>query len=75
VIEPLGPVKKGTVTPEKSVAPQIRQQLLTNKRNQTMSDWVSGLSKTFCSDSKIKYQVGYSANPDPCAATTAATTG
>ncbi|HZQ16824.1 MAG TPA: SurA N-terminal domain-containing protein [Gaiellaceae bacterium] len=75
VIEPLGPVKKGSVTPEKSVANQIRQQLLQNKRNQTMSDWVSGLSKTFCSGSKIAYQAGYSASPDPCTATTSATTG
>ena len=75
VIEPLGPVKKASVTTEKDVANQIQQQLLQTKKNQTMSDWVSGLSKTFCSGSRIKYQVGYSANPDPCAATTAATTG
>ena len=75
VIEPIGPVKKASVQSEKSVASQIKQQLLQTKKNQTMTDWVSGLKKTFCSGSKIKYQTGYVANPDPCAATTAATTG
>jgi len=75
VIEPISAVKKGTVQTEKSVANQIKQQLLQTKKNQTMSAWVAGLSKTFCSGSKIKYQTGYVANPDPCAATTAATTG
>jgi parvulin-like peptidyl-prolyl isomerase len=75
VIEPIGPVKKASVQTEKTVADQIKQQLLQTKQNQTMSDWVAGLKKTFCSGSKIKYQTGYVANPDPCTATTAATTG
>ena len=35
-----------------------------------MTDWVSGLTKSFCSGSKIKYQVGYKPSSDPCAATT-----
>jgi hypothetical protein len=34
-----------------------------------MNTWVSGLSKQFCSGSKIKYQVGYTPNPDPCTST------
>jgi peptidyl-prolyl cis-trans isomerase C len=75
VIEPISGVKKASVQAEKTVADQIKQQLLQTKKNQTMSDWVSGLAKNFCSGSKIKYQTGYVANPDPCAATTAATTG
>lgn len=75
VIEPISGVKKASVQTEKSVADQIRQQLLQTKKNQTMNDWVSGLSKTFCSGSRIKYQTGYVANPDPCAATTTTTTG
>jgi hypothetical protein len=77
VVEPLGPVKPKSVTPEKQVAASIRQQLLQTKKNQAMADWVSGLQKTFCSGSKIKYQVGYTASPDPCAATAtnATTTG
>ncbi len=77
VIEPLGPVKKSKVTPEKQVANQIKQQLLQDKKNQAMSEWIAALPKTFCSGSKIKYQVGYTASPDPCTATTtsATTTG
>ena len=74
VIEPLGPVKPKSVTPEKQVADSIRQQLLQQDKNQAMSDWVSSLSKDFCGDSKIKYQVGYSPSPDPCASTTASST-
>jgi hypothetical protein len=75
VIEPISGVKKAAVQTEKSVTNQIKQQLLQTKKNQTMTDWVSGLSKSFCSGSKIKYQTGYVANPDPCTATTTATTG
>ncbi|HEY6960653.1 MAG TPA: SurA N-terminal domain-containing protein [Gaiellaceae bacterium] len=76
VIEAIGPVKAKSTTPEKQVAPTIRQQLLQQKKNQAMSDWVAGLSKNFCSGSKIKYQAGYQPNPDPCASatTTSATT-
>jgi peptidyl-prolyl cis-trans isomerase C len=74
VIEPIGAVKKASVQSEKSVADQIKQQLLQTKKNTAMTTWVGGLKKTFCSG-KIKYQTGYVANPDPCAATTAATTG
>src|SRR3954452_5486966 len=70
VIEPLGPVKAKSTTPEKQVAASIRQQLLQQKKNQAMSDWVAGLSKSFCGGSKIKYQTGYTPSPDPCAATT-----
>jgi hypothetical protein len=77
VIEPLTAVKAKSTTPEKQVATSIRQQLLQQKKNQAMSDWVAGLSKSFCSGSKIKYQVGYKPTPDPCTATTtnATTTG
>jgi SurA N-terminal domain/PPIC-type PPIASE domain len=70
VIEPLGPVKAKSTTPEKQVAATIRQQLLQQKKNQAMSDWVSGLKKDFCGGSKIKYQTGYQPSPDPCASTT-----
>ena len=70
VIEPLGPVKPKSVTPEKQVADSIRQQLLQEQKNKAMADWVSGLAKDFCSGSKIKYQAGYAPNPDPCAVTT-----
>ena len=74
VIEPLGAVQKAAVQPEASVASEIRQTLLQAKKNQTMSDWLAGLKKSFCTGSRIKYQVGYVASPDPCAATTTAST-
>jgi len=77
VVEPLGPVKAKSTTPEKQVAPTIRQTLLQQAKNQKMADFVSSTMKGFCSG-KIKYAVGYQAIPDPCAATTttnATTTG
>ncbi|MFL5953644.1 MAG: SurA N-terminal domain-containing protein [Gaiellaceae bacterium] len=70
VVEPLGPVKPRKTTPLKQVEPTIKQQLVQQKKNETMSNWVSSTSKTFCSGSKIKYQVGYKPTPDPCTVTT-----
>jgi foldase protein PrsA len=70
VIEPLGNVKPRQSTPEKQVATSIKQQLIQTKKNQAMTDWVSSTTKSFCSGSKIKYQVGYKPSPDPCTVTT-----
>jgi parvulin-like peptidyl-prolyl isomerase len=70
VIEPLGSVKPRQSTPEKQVATSIKQQLLQTKKNQAMTDWVSSTTKSFCSGSQIKYQVGFTPSPDPCAVTT-----
>jgi foldase protein PrsA len=70
VVEPLSNVKPRSTTPEKQVAPSIKQQLLQQQKNQAMTDWVSSTTKDFCSGSKIKYQVGYKPTPDPCASTT-----
>ncbi len=70
VLEPTSSVKPKTSTPEKKVAPSIRQQLLTSDKNQAMTDWIAALTKSFCSGSKIKYQVGFVPSPDPCASTT-----
>jgi peptidyl-prolyl cis-trans isomerase C len=77
IIEPLAAVKARSTTPEKQVSAAIKQQLLQQKKNQAMTDWVSSLTKSFCSGSKIKYQVGYQPSPDPCTSTTtnATTTG
>jgi parvulin-like peptidyl-prolyl isomerase len=74
VIEPLSAVKAKSTTPEKQVANTISQQLLQQDKNQAMTDWVTSLTKSYCSGSKIKYQVGYKPSPDPCASTTNATT-
>lgn len=73
VMEPLGPVKKATTTPESQVAATIRQTLLQRKQDQAVADWSASLRKHYCSG-RIAYQVGYSANPDPCASTTTTTT-
>ncbi len=77
IIEPLTNVKPRSTTPEKQVTNSIKQQLLQTKKNQVLSDWASSLTKSYCSGSQIKYQVGYAPTPDPCAATTtnATTTG
>jgi len=79
VVEPLGPVKKATTTPEKQVSSSIRQQLLQQKKNSVMTAWTSKLTKTYCSGSRVKYAPGYTlaASQDPCTATTttATTTG
>jgi peptidyl-prolyl cis-trans isomerase C len=76
-IESLDNIKPRTTTPEKQVSASIKQQLLQTDKNQAMTDWVSSLTKSFCSGSQIKYQVGYSPTPDPCTSTTtnATTTG
>jgi parvulin-like peptidyl-prolyl isomerase len=78
VIEPIGPVKPQSTTPEKQVAASIRQVVLQQKKTQAMNDWVASVTKTYCGGgSKITYQVGYAPSPDPCASTTtnATTTG
>jgi parvulin-like peptidyl-prolyl isomerase len=70
VIEPLGPVKAKSVTPEKQVSASIEQTLLDTKKKQAVTDWQASVTKHYCSGSNIKYAVGYSASPDPCASTT-----
>lgn len=70
VIEVLSKVHPAAHTPEKQVAASIQQQLLQQKKNQVMTTWVNSLAKDFCGGTKIKYQLGYQATPDPCAATT-----
>jgi parvulin-like peptidyl-prolyl isomerase len=77
IIEPLSNVKPRSTTPEKQVSTAIKQQLLTQNKNQAMTDWATSLSKSYCSGSKISYQVGFAPTPDPCVSTTpsATTTG
>ena len=70
VIEPLSIVHPRATTPEKEVAATIKQQLLQQKKNQAITTWFADLSKSFCKGNKIKYQVGYTPSPDPCASTT-----
>jgi parvulin-like peptidyl-prolyl isomerase len=77
VIQALAPIKPAGTTPEKQAAAQIKQQLLQTKRNDAVNAWAKDLQKSFCKDSKIKYQVGFQPSPDPCtvAATTTSSAG
>jgi foldase protein PrsA len=70
VIEPLGPVKPKSTTPEKQVAAQIKQTLLGEKQKAAIDDFSKSLTKDFCGGSKIRYQVGYKPVQDPCTSTT-----
>jgi hypothetical protein len=70
VMEPLGPVKPKSTTPEKQVASQIKSTLLTNKQKAAVTSFSSSLTKSYCHGSKIKYQVGYTPSRDDCTATT-----
>jgi parvulin-like peptidyl-prolyl isomerase len=74
VIEPLSIVHPRSTTPEKQVSSTIKDSLLTQKKNQAITDWFNSLSKSFCSGGKIKYQVGYKPTPDPCTSTTSSVT-
>jgi foldase protein PrsA len=74
VIEPLGPVKPKSTTPEKQVASQIKTTLLGTKQKQAVADFSSSLTKSYCHGSKIRYQVGYTPTQDACTATTTNTT-
>jgi parvulin-like peptidyl-prolyl isomerase len=68
VIQALTPVSKESVTKLSEVKTAIRQQLLQQKKQDVMRQWVDDTSKSF--KSKTKFQVGY----EPPATTNAATT-
>jgi foldase protein PrsA len=74
VIEPLSAVHPRKVTPEKQVKATIKSQLEQQDKNQAITNWISSLTKSFCSGGKIKYQVGYTPSPDPCAPSTTTST-
>jgi parvulin-like peptidyl-prolyl isomerase len=76
LIEALGPVKAGTPakpTPLPQVKEAIRQQLLSQKKQQEMDKWLAGVKKTYCK--KIGYQTGYAPSPgqDPCKSSSSTT--
>jgi parvulin-like peptidyl-prolyl isomerase len=73
VLQPTVAAKPADVSPEKTVADTIRQTLDQQDKNQQMSDWVAKITKQFCNGGKIKYQVGYQPNPDPCTSLATAT--
>jgi parvulin-like peptidyl-prolyl isomerase len=55
IIEALTKTKPARVTPLSQVRESIRQQLLQDKKNQALTDWIEELDKEL----KPRYQVGY----------------
>ncbi len=68
IIQALSNIRPAKTTPLDKVKSSIRQQLEQQKKQDSMTKWVDDLKKKFCGGSHIKYQVGYTPNPDPCAA-------
>ena len=73
IIQALSAVKVSTKTPLSKVRASIKQQLEQQKKNDKVTKWLEDTKKDYCSG-KIKYQVGYQPNPDPCATLTSSTT-
>jgi parvulin-like peptidyl-prolyl isomerase len=74
IIQALSDIRPAKTTPLGKVKSSIRQQLEQQKKQDEMTKWVDGIKKKFCNASRIKYQVGYAPNPDPCAAILSNTT-
>jgi parvulin-like peptidyl-prolyl isomerase len=74
IIEALSDIRPAKTTSLDKVKPSIKQQLEQQKKQDSMQKWVDDVKKGFCKDDRIKYQVGYAPNPDPCAAILANTT-
>jgi parvulin-like peptidyl-prolyl isomerase len=73
IIQALSAVKPAQTTSLSKVQASIKQQLEQQQKNDLMTKWVDQKKKSYCK-SRIKYQVGYEPNPDPCASTTTTTT-
>jgi parvulin-like peptidyl-prolyl isomerase len=73
IIQALSAVKAATTTTLDKVKGSIRQQLEQQKKNDEITKWLENTKKSYCGG-KIKYQVGYQPNPDPCATLTGNTT-
>ncbi|HWJ31011.1 MAG TPA: peptidylprolyl isomerase [Gaiellaceae bacterium] len=72
LIQALSAVKPSSSTPLTKVRASIKQQLEQQRKNDKITKWLEDTKKDFC-NGKIKYQVGYQPNPDPCAAVTGTT--
>ena len=71
LIQPLGDVKAGSVTPFAQVKSQIRSQLLQQQKSSAVSDWVSKVEKEY--KGKVTYATGYEP-PDTTSTDTGTTT-
>jgi foldase protein PrsA len=72
IIQALSAIKPATTTTLDKVRASIRQQLEQQRKNDKITKWLEDTKKDFC-NGKIKYQVGYQPNPDPCATLTGTT--
>jgi parvulin-like peptidyl-prolyl isomerase len=72
IIQALSGVKAATTTTLAQVRSSIRQQLEQQRKNDKITKWLEDTKKAYCGG-KIKYQIGYQPNPDPCATLTGAT--
>ena len=57
IIQALGPVKPGKVTPLKTVEATIKTNLLSTRKTAAMQTWVNNLKKEYAK--KVVYQTGY----------------
>jgi parvulin-like peptidyl-prolyl isomerase len=57
LIEPLGPVKRGHVTPFAEAASGIKQQLLSSKKEEALTEWAAQVKKDY--EGKIDYAAGF----------------
>ena len=74
IIQALSDVTPSTTTPLSKVRASIKQQLGQQKKGDKVTKWLDETKKSYCNGGKIKYQVGYQPNPDPCATLTSSTT-
>lgn len=74
VLQPTAAATAAKTKSEKSVAPQIQQTLIQNKKNAIMTAWIAKISKTYCQNKSIQYQAGFAPSPDPCAQYTTSST-
>ena len=72
IIQALSAIKPASTTTLDKVRASIRQQLEQQRKNEKITKWLEDTKKDFCTG-KIKYQVGYTPNPDPCATLTGST--
>lgn len=72
IIQALSAVKAASTTSLDKVRASIRQQLEQQKKNDEITKWLEDTKKSYCGG-KIKYQIGYQPNPDPCSTLTGAT--
>jgi foldase protein PrsA len=57
LIQPLAAVKPGSVTPYAQVKPQIRSQLVEERKNTAVSDWAKDVEEKY--DGKVNYAAGF----------------